>query len=69
MLDYVLPKSLDLNNSSGFQLHPRRSSRNIYLTDADFADDIALIANSIENAQILLNSLEAAANCVMYELY
>ena len=66
VLDYVLRKSLDLNNSSGFQLHPRRSSRNpaIHLTDADFADDIALIANSIENAQILLNSLEAAANCV-----
>lgn len=66
VLDYVLRKSLDINNICGFQLHPRKSSRHpaVYLTDADFADDIALISNSIENAQILLNSLESAANCV-----
>ena len=66
VLDYVLRNSLDLNNSKGLQLHPRRSSRNpaVYLTDADFADDIALISNSVENAQTLLNSLESAANCV-----
>ena len=66
VLDYVLRKSLDLNNNNGFQLHPRRSSRNpaVHLTDADFADDLALIANSINNAQTLLNSLESAANCV-----
>ena len=66
VLDYVLRNSLDLNNSNGLQLHPRRSSRNpaVYLTDADFADDIALISNSVENAQKLLNSLESAANCM-----
>ena len=66
VLDYVLRKSLDLNNTKGFQLHPRKSSRHpaVHLTDADFADDIALISNSIENAQTLLNSLESAANCV-----
>ena len=66
VLDYVLRMSLDLNNSKGLQLHPRKSSRHpaVHLTDADFADDIALISNSIENAQTLLNSLESAANCV-----
>ena len=66
VLDYVLRKSLDINNENGFQLHPRKSSRNpsVHLTDADFADDIALISNSIQSAQILLNSLEKAANCV-----
>ena len=66
VLDYVLRKSLDINNSNGLQLHPRKSSRHpaIHLTDADFADDLALISNSIEQAQKLLNSLESAANCV-----
>ena len=66
VLDYVLRKSLDINNENGLQLHPRKSSRNpsVHLTDADFADDIALICKSIESAQILLNSLENAANCV-----
>ena len=55
-LDYVLRKSLDLNNNNGFQLHLRRSSRNpaVHLTDAEFTDDLALIANF----------LESVANCV-----
>ena len=66
LLSYVLRKSLDINNENGFQLHPRKSSRNpsVHLTDADFADDIALISNSIQSAQILLNSLEKAAKCI-----
>ena len=66
VLDYFLQMPLDLNNNQGFQLHPRKSSRNpaVYLTDADFADDIALISDSIINTQTLLNSLESAANCV-----
>ena len=57
VLDYVLRKSLDLNYSNGLQLHPRKSSRvpAVHLTDADFADDLALIviSNSIERAQKL----------------
>ena len=36
----------------------------LIFTQTDFADDLALIANSINNAQTLLNSLESAANCV-----
>ncbi len=66
VLDYVLRMSFDKNNSKGFQLHPRKSSRNlaVYLTDTDFADDIALISYSIQDAQTLLNSLESVANCV-----
>ena len=47
VLDYVLRKSLDLNYSNGLQLHPRKSSRvpSVHLTDADFADDLALIGS------------------------
>ena len=46
VLDYVLRMSLDLNNTKGLQLHPRKSSRHpaVHLTDADFADDMALIS-------------------------
>ena len=47
-------------------LHPRRSSRHpaAYLTDTDFADDIALVSQSLEYAQDLLQSLEQASNGV-----
>ena len=66
VLDYVLRMSLDQINTKGLQLHPRKSSRHpaVHLTDADFADDIAIISNSLENAQSLLSSLESAANCI-----
>ena len=66
VVDYVLRMSVDQINEKGFQIQPRRSSRNpaIYLTDTDFADDISLISNCLENAQALLISLESAANCV-----
>ncbi len=50
----------------GYQLHAARSSRYPakYLTDTDFADDIALISQSLEHAEELLQSLEQASNCV-----
>ena len=66
VLDYVLRMSVDKINDNGLEIHPRMSSRNpaVYLTDTDFADDIALISGSLFNAQNLLSSLEAAAKCV-----
>ena len=66
VVDYILRMSIDQINSKGLQLTPRRSSRYpaTYLTDTVFADDIALISESLENAQSLLHSLEEAANCV-----
>ena len=47
-------------------MKPRQSSRHqaVHLTDADFADDIALISQSLANAKSLLWSLEEASNCV-----
>jgi hypothetical protein len=58
--------SVDLSPEKGLQIKPRTSSRHPaeYITDTDFADDIALISNSLENAQALITSLEKAANCV-----
>ena len=66
VVDYVLRMSVDKINSKGLQITPQRSSRYpaTYLTDTDFADDIALISQSIDNAQSLLQSLEQTANYV-----
>ena len=66
VLDYVLRMSVDKMKDSGLEIHPRRSTRYPaqYLTDTDFADDIALISGSLFNAQNLLLSLESAAKCV-----
>ena len=46
-------------------MKPRQSLRHpaVHLTDADFVDDIALISQSLANAQSLLRSLEEASNC------
>ena len=66
VVDYILRMSVDQINEKGFQLSPRKSSRHPskHITDSDFADDIALISNTLEDAQALLQSLESAANCV-----
>ena len=50
---------------SGLLYQPRKSSRHpaLYITDADFADDIALLSDNLAGAQALLSSLESAANC------
>ena len=66
VVDYVLRISVDTMSEKGYQLHPARSSRYPakHLTDTDFADDIALISQSLEHAEELLQSLEQASNCV-----
>ena len=45
VVDYVLRMSVDSITNKGFEIQPRRSTRHPaqYLTDTDFADDIALI--------------------------
>ena len=35
----------------------------MHITDTDFADDIALLADNLANAQSLLSALETTANC------
>ena len=66
VVDYVMRVSVDKNQTRGFQLERRRGPRNpsIFLTDTDFADDIALISSCTSDAEFLLNSLESAANCI-----
>ena len=61
-LDYVLRTSID-NRENGFVLTKKRSRRYPAktITDADYADDIVLFANTPNQAETLLHSLERAA--------
>ena len=62
-LDYVLRTSIDLMSERGFTLKKARSRRHPAetITDADYADDLALLANTPAQAESLLHSLEQSA--------
>ena len=62
-LDYVLRTSIDKIRENGFELTKRRSKRYPAktITDADYADDLALLVNTPNQAETLLHSLERAA--------
>ena len=62
-LDYVLKTSIDKFKENGFKLTKERSRRYPVqtITDADYADDIALLANAPARVETLLHSLERAA--------
>ena len=62
-LDYVLKTSIDKIRENGFEMTKKRSRRYPAktITDADYADDIAILANTPNQAETLLHSLEWAA--------
>ena len=62
-LDYVLRTSINKIRENGFKLTKKRSRRYPAktITDADYADNIALLANTPNQAETLLHSLEQAA--------
>ena len=62
-LDYVLRTSIDKIRENSFELTKKRSRRypEKRITDADYADDIAILANTSNQAETLLHSLEQAA--------
>ena len=62
-LDNVLRTSIDKIRENGFGLTKKRSRRYPAktITDADYADDIAILANTPNQAETLLHSLELAA--------
>ena len=67
VLDYVLRQTYRGRETElGFQLERRRSRRNpaITITDLDFADDIALLTEEMEQAQEVLTRLENEAEKV-----
>ena len=62
-LDYVLRTSIDKIKENGFEL--TKKSRRYpakTITDADYADDIAILANTLNQAERLLHSLAQAAS-------
>ena len=62
-LDHVLRTSIDKIREKGFELTKKRSRRYLAktITDTDCADDIAILANTPNQAEALLHSLERAA--------
>ena len=62
-LDYVLRKALDKNNELGFTLAKRKSKRYpaMKITNADYADDLADLADVLKDATFLLHSIERTA--------
>ena len=62
-LDCVLRTSIDKMKENGFKLTKERSRRYPAqkITDADYADDIALLANTHTQTETLQHSLERAA--------
>ena len=62
-LDNVLRTSIDKIKENGFELTKKRSRRYPAktITDADYADDITILANTPAQAETLLHSLERAA--------
>ena len=62
-LDYVLRTSIDKIRENGFELTKKKSRRYPAktITDADYADDIDILANTPDQAETLLHSLERAA--------
>ena len=58
-LDYVLRTSIDKIKANGFELMQKVSRETI--TDTDYADDIAILANAPAQAETVLYSLERAA--------
>ena len=65
VIDYIMSLVTD-NVNHGFTMTPARSRRYPaeMVTDADFADDLALLSNTIDEAQQMLTSLEEAAGAV-----
>ena len=59
-LDYVLGTSIDKIKENSFKLTKERSRRyhTKTITDADYADDITLLANAPTQAETLLHTLE-----------
>ena len=67
-LDYVLRTSIDKIRETGFELTTKRSRRYPAktITDANYTDDIVILANMPNQAETLLHSLERAASMSMH---
>ena len=67
VLDYALRKAIaGREDGLGFTICPRKSRRHpkVTITDLDFADDISLLSDEIQQAQELLLRVEKECNKV-----
>ena len=62
-LDYVLRRALDENKELGLTLTKQKSGRypGKKITDADYADDLAVLADTLKDATTLLRNIEKVA--------
>ena len=69
-LDYVLRTSIDKIKENGFELTKKRRRRYPAktITDADYTDDLAILANTPNQAETLLHSLERAAASIGFHV-
>ena len=69
-LDYVLRTSIDKIKENGFKLTKERSRKypTHTITDVDYAEDIALLANTPAQAETLQHSLERAAAGICFQV-
>ena len=69
-LDYVLRTSIDKIRENGFELTKKRSRRYPAktITDVDYANDIAILANISNQAETLLHSLEWSAASIDFHV-
>ena len=64
ILDYIMRQAIgEDQNNLGFTIEERKSRRfpAVKITDLDFADDIALLSDEIQQAQELLTRIETSA--------
>ena len=68
--DYVLRTSIDKIKENGFELTKKRSRRYPAetITDANYADDIAILENAPAQDETLLHSLERAVGCIGFHV-
>ena len=70
-LDYVSRISIDKIRENGIELTKKKRSRRYpakTITDADYADDITILANTPKQAETLLHSLEGAATGIGFHV-
>ena len=69
-VDYVLRTSIDKIRENGFELTKKRSKKYPAktITDADYADDIAILANTPNQAKTQLHSLIRAASSIGFHV-
>ena len=66
ILDYVMRIAMAKDDNFGITLHQQRGRHYpaVCLTDADFAGDIALLSDTMNEAQVLQNAVKSATQSV-----